>query len=46
MAIQPFLGLGYSPVLVKESKETFLGWISKALKAGSICIPEENGAFA
>ena len=45
-AIQPLLGLGCSPVLVKGNKETFLGWIGKALKAGSIRIPEENGAIA
>jgi hypothetical protein len=44
-AIQPLLGLGCSPVLVKGNKEMFLGWIGKALKAGSIHIPEENGAI-
>jgi hypothetical protein len=45
-AVQPLLGLGCSPVLVKGNKETFLGWIGKALKAGSIRIPEENGAIS
>ncbi len=45
-AIQPLLGLGCSPVLVKGSKETFLSWIGKALKAGSVRIPEENGTIA
>ncbi len=44
--IQPLLGLGCSPVVVKGNKETFLGWIGKALKAGSIRIPEENGAIS
>jgi hypothetical protein len=45
-AIQPLLGLGCSPVLVKGNKETFLGWIGKALKAGSIQMPKENGAIS
>lgn len=44
-AIQSLLGLGCSPVLVKGNKETFLGWIGKALKTGSIRIPQENGAI-
>jgi hypothetical protein len=43
--IRPLLGLGCSPVLVKGNKETFLGWIGKALKAGSIRIPGRNGAI-
>lgn len=42
-AIDPLLGLGCSPVFVKGNKETFLSWIGKALKAGSIRIPAENG---
>jgi hypothetical protein len=45
-AIQPLLGLGCSPVLVKGNKDRFLGWIGKALKAGSIRIPEGNGALS
>lgn len=45
-AIQPLMGLGCSPVLVKGSKEAFLGWIGKALKAGTIRIPEENGTIS
>ncbi len=45
-AIQPLLGLGCSPVVVRGSKETFLCWIGKALKAGSIRIPEENGTIS
>jgi hypothetical protein len=44
--IQPLLGLGCSPVLVKGNKQTFLGWIGKALKEGLIRIPEENGAIS
>ena len=45
-AIQPLLGLGCAPVLVKGNKETFLGWIGKALKVGSIRIPEKNGTIS
>ncbi len=45
-AIQPLLGLGCSPVLVRGNKERFLGWIGKALKVGSIRIPEEKGAIS
>lgn len=45
-AIQPLLGLGCAPVVVKGNKDTFLGWIGKALKAGSIRIPEENGPIS
>jgi hypothetical protein len=45
-AVQPLLGLGCSPVLVKGNKDMFLGWIGKALKAGSIRIPEENGVIS
>ena len=42
-AIQPLLGLECSPLVVKGNKETFLSWIGKALKAGAIRMPEENG---
>ncbi len=45
-ALQPLLGLGCSPVLVEGNKETFLGWIGKALKAGSIRIPAHNGPIS
>lgn len=41
-AVQPLLGLGCSPVLVKGNKDRFLGWIGKALKQGLISIPESN----
>jgi len=43
-AIEPLLGLGCSPVLVKGNKARFLGWIGKALKQHLISIPEGNGA--
>lgn len=39
-AIAPLLGLGCSPVLVKGNKQTFLKWISRALRERVIRIPE------
>lgn len=45
-AIEPLLGLGCSPVLVKGNKARFLGWIGKALKQRGISIPEANGAVS
>jgi hypothetical protein len=33
-------------VLVKGSKDRFLGWIGKALKQNSISVPEGNGAVS
>ncbi|HXX19440.1 MAG TPA: hypothetical protein VEJ46_08560 [Candidatus Acidoferrum sp.] len=44
-AIRPLLGLGCSPVLVSGEKATFLKWIGKALKEGSLRIPDENGSI-
>ena len=44
-AIRPLTGLGCSPVLVSGAKPVFLKWIGKALKEGSIHIPEENGSI-
>jgi hypothetical protein len=44
-AIRPLLGLGCSPVVVSGNKCTFLKWIGKALKEGSIRIPEANGSI-
>jgi hypothetical protein len=44
-AIRPLLGLGCTPVLVSGTKSVFLKWIGKALKEGSIHIPEENGSI-
>lgn len=43
-AIAPLLGLGCSPILVKGNKQTFLKWISKALRERLIRIPAENGS--
>jgi len=45
-AIEPLLGLGCSPVLVRGGKPTFLKWISRALREGSIRIPNENGSIS
>lgn len=44
-AIRPLLGLGCSPIVVNGNKGAFLKWIGKALKEGSIRIPEENGSI-
>lgn len=44
-AIRPLTGLGCSPVLVKGNKQTFLGWIGRALKQRLIGLPKENGAI-
>jgi len=35
-----------APVVVSGNKPTFLKWIGKALKEGSIHIPEENGSIS
>ncbi len=43
-AIRPLVGLGCSPVVVKGNKQTFLGWIGRALKQRLIEMPKENGA--
>jgi len=45
-AVQRLQGLGCSPLLVKGTKQAFLGWIGKALKEGSIRFPEQNGAIS
>jgi hypothetical protein len=44
-AIRSLIGLGCSPVVVKGNKQTFLGWIGKALKQRLIGLPKENGAI-
>lgn len=40
--LQPLLGLGCSPVMVRGTKQTSLSWIGKALKQGLIRVPEEE----
>jgi len=41
-AIEPLIGVGCSPVVVKGTKKRFLGWIGHALKRGAIQIPEDG----
>ena len=41
--IQPIVGLGCSPVLVRGSKKVFLKWIGRALRQKRIAFPETNG---
>ena len=38
--IEPLMGIGCTPVVVKGTKKRFLGWIGHALKRGAIRIPE------
>ena len=41
-AIEPLIGIGCHPVLVKGTKKRFLGWIGHGLKRGLIGIPENR----
>ena len=41
-AIEPLIGVGCRPVLVKGTKKRFLGWIGHALKRGLIRVPPEE----
>ena len=41
--IQPIMGLGCSPVLVRGSKKVFLKWTGRALRQKRIDFPESNG---
>jgi hypothetical protein len=41
--IQPMVGLGCSPVLVRGSKKLFLKWIGRALRQKRITFPDSNG---
>jgi hypothetical protein len=41
--IQPIIGLGCSPVLVRGSKKVFLKWIGRALRQKRIAFPQSNG---
>ena len=41
-AIEPLIGIGCSPALVKGTKKRFLGWIGHALKRGAIRIPDDG----
>jgi hypothetical protein len=42
-AVEPLIGVGCRPVLVKGTKKRFLGWIGHALKRGAIRIPPDQG---
>jgi hypothetical protein len=41
-AIEPLIGIGCAPVVVKGTKKRFLGWIGHALKRGEIRISEDG----
>lgn len=45
-AIVSLLGFGCSPILVKGNKQTFLKWISRAMKQRLIRIPEKKGSIS
>jgi len=40
--IEPLIGIGCTPVVVKGTKKRFLGWIGHALKGGAVRIPEHS----
>jgi hypothetical protein len=40
--IEPLIGIGCTPVVVKGTKKRFLGWIGHALKRGVVRIPEHG----
>ena len=40
--IEPLIGIGCTPVVVKGTKKRFLGWIGHGLKRGAIRIPEHS----
>ena len=40
--IEPLIGIGCTPVVVKGTKKRFLGWIGHALKRGAVGIPEHG----
>lgn len=42
-AVQPLIGIGCSPVLVKGSKGLFLNCISRGLRDGRLQFPDSNG---
>jgi len=42
--IEPLIGIGCTPVVVKGTKKRFLGWIGHALKRGAVRIPEHGQA--
>jgi hypothetical protein len=40
--VEPLIGIGCTPVIVKGTKKRFLGWIGHALKRGAVRIPEHG----
>ena len=42
-AIQPLIGIGCDPILVKGSKGLFMNCISRGLRVGRLPFPENNG---
>ena len=42
-AVQPLIGIGCSPVLVKGPKGLFMNCISRGLRDGKLGFPESNG---
>ncbi len=40
--IEPLIGIGCTPVVVKGTKKRFLGWIGHALKRSAVRIPEHG----
>jgi len=40
--IEPLIGIGCTPVVVKGTKKRFLGWIGEALKRSAVRIPEHG----
>jgi hypothetical protein len=43
--IEPLIGIGCSPVLVKGSKGLFMNCISRGLRDGNLQLPESNGSI-
>ena len=44
-AIQPILGIGCDPVLVKGDKEQFLSWLGRGVQSGILDIPNDSGSI-
>jgi hypothetical protein len=44
-AIQPILGIGCNPVLVKGDKEQFLSWLGCGVQSGILDIPNDSGSI-
>jgi hypothetical protein len=42
-AMTPLLGIGCAPVLIKGSRQRFLGWLSSGVRSGELRLPAANG---